>query len=998
MVAHRPVMEMLNRNRTKGFVQVIRLILPAILLCVSIALSAQEFRTKTRKQVNVPDSLLPADGPVNARIIHGRVLDESSGNELPLASIFETGSSNAVYSGLDGTFAIRADLSKSSRLICYYIGFETDTVPLNIQSSYVTFRLKEKFLVKKEVVVSASRFLEREFESPVAIELLSARDLRVNPSLNMYERITNMATVDAITTSANFKTLNTRGFNTSYNQRFIQRFDNMDLSMPGFNLSLGALNGPIDLDVERMELIPGANSALYGPNAISGLMTTTSKNPFMYQGLSIEVKTGVNHIDGIDNRPQPLADFNIRYAKKLSQKLAGKVTFGYMQVADWHATDYRDISDYGYTNNLNRYGYAKGPGNPGYNGLNIGGDEVSAVFDTSITDPVTHQPFLKNGSLRVSRTGYREDQLFQYKPYMLKGDVGFYFRPNKDCEISWTSRFGLGSSNFQTDNRTQVSNYFLQQHKIEVKGKHYVFRSYLSAEDIGEAIDISLSAVNLNRAAKSDQNWFMQYLFAYSGKFNDFAKAFGYDTIQAGNDAAARKFADGDNSKYFNDINPVDSTTAKMILGTHRFEPGTKGFDSVMNIIRNKAFKDDGGRIKSTSKMWYSEFVYDFSDQFKLFTIQTGINYRLYAPNSHGSVFPDTSSLIYFNEVGGFVQIAKKFFNDRLKIQASTRLDIFQRFDPKMSPRVSLVYLAGKDRQHSIRISGQIGYRMPALIDQYSYMNVKGALTFGGFLEDAVRANLVRINSDGTHFVNMYTQSSVNAFLYTGDSTKLVKPIINSIVPEELRSVELGWRSILFRKLETDVNVYVNSFQNLISAQQYAGPINRSDTINAAYVKNQQLMQVYRRAANSQFPVSSYGIAVSLNYYHNKKWFWYSNYNFNHLITSETFISQNFEKGFNTPMHKINIGCRATDIFHKLGFTANLKYVDAFHFAEYDRIGDLSAYYTLDMAFNYVIPTQKILLKAGGTNVTNNRYLQALGSPTVGALYYVSIIFDESIK
>jgi len=980
------------------FGQALRFWLPIIFMCFHISVFAQDFRTKTRKQEAVPDSLLPPDGPIHARIIHGKIIDQNTGSELPLASIMETGSGNAVYSDVDGKFSIRTDLTKPSKLICYYIGFETDTVQLNLQSSYITFRLKEKFVVKKEVVVSASRILEREFESPVAIEMLSSRDLRVNPSLNMYERIPNMATVDAITTSANFKTLNTRGFNTSYNQRFIQRFDNMDLSMPGFNLSLGALNGPIDLDVERMELIPGANSALYGPNAISGLMNTNSKNPFTYQGLSVELKTGVNHIDGIDISPQPMGDINIRYAKKLSHKVAAKVTFGYMQVADWRATDYRDISDYGYTNNLNNYGYSKGPGNPGYNGMNIGGDEVSAVFDTSITDPVTHQPFLKKGALRVSRTGYKEVQLFQYKPYMLKGDVGFYFRPNNNTEISWTSRFGIGSSNFQTDNRTQVSNYFLQQHKIEVKGKNYTFRSYLSAEDIGEAIDISLSAVNLNRAAKPDQNWFMQYLFAYSGKFNDFAKAFGYDTIQSGNDAAARKFADGDNSKYFNDINAVDPATAKLILGTSRFEPGTKGFDSVMSIIRNKAFKDDGGRIKSTSKMWYSEFVYDFNDHFKFINLQTGFNYRLYAPVTSGSVFPDTTKSIYSSEVGGFVQAAKKFLDDRLKLQASTRLDVFQRFDPKMSPRVSLVYLAGKNRQHSFRVSAQIGFRMPALIDQYSFMNVKGALTFGGFLDDAVRANLVRINSDGSKFVNLYTQSSVNAFLYTGDSTKLVKPIINSIVPEELRSIEVGWRSILLRKLETDVNVYVNSFQNLISAQQYVGPINTNDTINAAYLKNQQLVQVYRRAANSPFPVSSYGVAITFNYFHSRKWYWYSNYNFNQLITSEAFIRQNFEKGFNTPKHKFNIGCRATDIIGRLGLTANAKFVDGFHFAEYDRIGELPSYYTIDMAFNYVIPTQKIMLKLGGTNVTNNRYLQALGSPTVGGLYYVSIIFDESLK
>jgi hypothetical protein len=83
----------------------------------------------------------------------------------------------------------------------------------------------------------------------------------------------NMAGVDVISTIFTFKTLNTRGFNVSYNPCFIQRYDDVDLSMPGFNLSLGVLNGPLDIDVERVELIPRVNSALHGANAINGKPT-----------------------------------------------------------------------------------------------------------------------------------------------------------------------------------------------------------------------------------------------------------------------------------------------------------------------------------------------------------------------------------------------------------------------------------------------------------------------------------------------------------------------------------------------------------------------------------------------------------------------------------------------------------------------------------------------------------------------------------------------------
>jgi outer membrane receptor protein involved in Fe transport len=961
---------------------------------------AQEFRTQSREYNEDADTLGDYDGNIKSRIISGKVRSESSNEALPIAVIRERGTNNAVGANLNGAFVIKLDLTNPVQLICSYIGFLNDTIVVNSQTRFVNFKLKETYNSVKEVVISASRKSERKFESPVTIEALTAKDILLNPSLTMYDRIVNMASVDVITTSMNFKTLNTRGFNSSKNHRFIQRFDDMDLSLPGFNLALGQLNGPIDIDVERMELIPGASSALYGPNAISGLMNVTSKNPFQYQGLSVDVKTGVNHVDGINNSPQPMYDFNMRYAKVLTKKFAAKVTFGYMKMSDWHATDYRDISNYDYTNNLTTYGYEKGPGNPGYNGVNIGGDEVSAVFDTSIKAPITNKPFLEKGALRVSRTGYREDQLFNYSPYNFKGDIGFYFRPKKGTELSWTSRFGLGSSSFLIDNRAQISNFFLQQHKLEYKTQNLIIRSYVSIEDIGEAIDMSLMSININRAAKPDGNWFMQYLMAYSGQYNLLAQVMGLDTLKSGDDAAARKFADGNNSHLWQFIYTAtqDSAQANLIKGGSRFEPGTAAYDSVYNVIKSKPFKDNGGGLKSTAQTIYTEIIYDLSSQIGFASIQVGLNHRLYAPNTQGSIFSDAVTPIRLNEIGGFIQSSKFIYKDKLKLQASMRVDAFQQFEPRLSPRGALVYSLGKKKQHNLRVSAQIGYRMPALIDQFAYMDIPGALTFGGFYKDARNLKIVKPQAEGPDFVNVYTLSSVTQYLYTGDSNRLMKPIIRDLAPEELRTVEFGWRSFLLDKLESDVNVYFNVFQNLISAQQFIGPINREDNINAAYVKNQQKTQVYRRSVNSNFPISSYGFSLSHNYFLNNKWMFYANYNYNHLISSKDFASQDFVNGFNTPKHKTNIGFRGVNLYKHFGITSNLRWVDAFYFVEYDRVGIVDAYYNLDLMLNYTFAKQKTMVKIGGSNITNNRFIQALGTPTVGAIYYISVVYDGLIK
>lgn len=969
------------------------------------SLLAQEFRSKSRRKSNTMDSLQVPEGPVNARIIYGKVFEKSTGLELPLASIVEEGTSNGVMSSIDGTFFIKIDLTKPVTLTCSYLGFATERISLDQNSSHIYFSLEQKYQVKKDVVISASRKIERKFESPVTIDMLNVSDLRYNPTMNMYDRIVNMAGIDVITTSVGFKALNARGFNSTYNHRFLQRLDNMDLSMPGFNFSVGMLNGPIDIDVERVEIIPGPSSALYGPNIINGLINSTSKNPFDFKGLTVNYKTGVNHIDGIDAKPSPSNDFSLRYANTFGrEKWAYKIALGYTNATDWKASDYNDIANYSYSKNLTAYGYEKGKGNPGYEASNILGDEVTNVFDSNTTKFQTIGGTIKllENPLKIARTGYREDQLLNYKPYNIKSDFGIQFRPTKHTEVSWTSRISAGSSNFQIDNRVMINDFLLTQNKLEIKSNNWVFRSYLTTENTGQTVDQSLAAMNINRSAKEDGNWFVQYLLAYSGYFNTLNNfyALGYDSIQKGSDAAARKFADGNtNDLALKAKNAgLDTNLVKLLYGRAQYQPGSKEFDSAYNYVTNHSPTENGASLKSTSKAFSSEFVYDFKNRFKWATVLAGLNYKLNAPATLGTVFNDKANAIYSNEFGGFAQLSKSFKDDRIKFQVSGRMDYMQRFDPTFSPRTSVVFLLGEKKQHSLRFSTQIGYRFPALIDQFSNVPAVGATTLGGFYGDALALNLVRRMADGTDQVNMYIQNSVNTYFATGDSNLLVKPIVKNIEPEKLTAFEMGYRTFLFDELETDLNFYYSYYQNLIITQQYIGALNQKDEINAQYIKDPQKTLIYRMAVNSRVPATAYGVSFALNYYFAKNLILLGNYNFNQMVQNSDFLKQDFIAAFNTPKNKFNIGINGIKIKKYFGFSSNLRWIDQIEFKEYNKEGIVGSYYNLDLMISYTMPKQKTMFKIGGSNVTNQRYTQSLGAPTIGAMFYFSILFDELIK
>src|SRR5690606_2919210 len=170
-------------------------------------------------------------------------------------------------------------------------------------------------ILGNEVVISASRTPERILESPVSVERMGIAAIKELSAPSFYDALVNMKGVEVSTQSLTFKSVNTRGFNANGNTRFNQYVDGMDNQAPGLNFSVGNIIGISDLDLDNVELLPGASSALYGAGGISGTMLMTSKNPFNYQGTSFSFKTGVNHVNDANTSNQQFNQLDVRMAK-----------------------------------------------------------------------------------------------------------------------------------------------------------------------------------------------------------------------------------------------------------------------------------------------------------------------------------------------------------------------------------------------------------------------------------------------------------------------------------------------------------------------------------------------------------------------------------------------------------------------------------------------------------------------------------------------------------
>lgn len=323
--------------------------------------------------------------------VKGSVVDDATGERLPGVNIRVKDKVVGTITVTDGTFSLSVNSSAPLTLIFSYVGYKSQEVEITQNEvSNLEIRMQESVFFGEDVVVSASRIEESILSSPVSIEKLDILDIQNTPAASFYESLATLKGVDFSTQSLTFKSVNTRGFGANGNTRFVQLIDGIDNQAPGLNFAVGNIVGINDLDLESAELIPGAASALYGPNAINGILLLKSKNPFEYQGFSAYAKTGVNTVETNQNGPltesaELYQDYGFRWAKSFNNKIAFKVTGSFLRANDFVGTDRRDQGLA--TAGVVERGATERGNNRFYDGVNSYGDfgiSVGRVADIAI--------------------------------------------------------------------------------------------------------------------------------------------------------------------------------------------------------------------------------------------------------------------------------------------------------------------------------------------------------------------------------------------------------------------------------------------------------------------------------------------------------------------------------------------------------------------------------------------------------------------------------------
>ncbi|MEO6405521.1 MAG: TonB-dependent receptor [Ferruginibacter sp.] len=883
--------------------------------------------------------------------ISGNVRNSASKENASAVSVTIKGSDAGTFTDDKGNFSIIAR-SLPITLVFTSIGYEPKEVAVSSASTKLQVEFIPSNSLGQEVVVSATRVPERILESPVSIERISAANIRNAPSANFYDIVSTLKGVDITTSSLTFKTPTTRGFGGSGNVRFNQLVDGMDNQAPGLNFSVGAIVGLNELDIDNIELLSGASSALYGSGGMNGTMLMTSKNPFKYQGLSFIIKEGIMHTDHSERPASLYNNWALRWGKKVSEKFAFKITTELLQAKDWIGIDYR---------NYDRSAGVLKPGSrstdPNYDGINSYGDETTADLRQVLNGIAGAAPFLApyistltGNPINVSRTGYTEKELIDPNTINFKLGGSLNYKINSGTEAVLAGYWGTGNTIYTGASRYSIKDFKMGQYRFELLNKNWMFRAYTTQENAGQSYNLAATTQNFNEAWKvsgGSSGWYAQYGQAFlSYKL------------------AGLSDADAHNS-------------ARAVADVGRPKVGSDQFNTLYNTVR-KIPVPKGGALLDRTDLYNVEGSYNLSRYTGTFAdVLVGANVKKYVLQSEGTLFADTAGSISINEFGAFAQVTKKI-SDALKLTASGRYDKNENFDGRFTPRVTAVYTVAPN--NNIRLSYQTAYRFPSTQMQWINLDLVSYKLIGG--NEAFR-QIYHFDTNPA-----YDRDSLRL------SNKNVKQDFGQLKPESLTSFELGYKGLqLSQRLLIDVYGYYGQFtdflarRTVVQSKTGAATVTQADTLNG---------QIYSVPINATEKIKTYGFGLGFDYRLPANFTISLNAASDNLKQDLVNGKSSLITSFNSPKYKLNasVGNTGFGKDKRMGFNVAYRWQDAFYFQGDLGSGNVPSVQTVDAQISYKLPSTKSILKLGANNLLNQYYYNGIGNSYVGGLYYLSFGYN----
>lgn len=891
----------------------------------------------------------------------GKITDEETKEGLMGANIIIQGTTIGTASDVNGSFKLEAEQKPPYNLAISYTGYQDKVIRVTAKNQVnLEITLTSGGALLDQVVVGASRHCERFVEAPVTVEKLDILALQSSSAEGVFESLSNLKGVQIVKGSISGAVMNTRGFANMNNLRFLMHLDGMDVTSPGFGVYSNT-GGVSILDVQSVEVVPGASSALYGANAFNGILLMRSKDPFIHQGLSLYLKTGITRhsISGTN----PYNNTSARYAKAFGNKFAFKIDYETLLTKDWVAQDFtqrdRSIDP---TVRANQQPPLVNANQAHYDAVTIHGDMDAEEFTRAISKGET---LLTSGGQmidwsadNVHRTGYSESELFNPAVSNHRINVGLAYKINANWRINYLYKNAVQDLVLRHTTNYPFYNFNLEHHKVELKGKGLTVRWYHNQEDARNTWSASYLAASIQTQLLSNADWKQRFVNAYAGEV---------ENVLARNIATARAYAD-------EGMAAVGSPAWAAARQSSIASPTTFNPDGVI-----------GAKLAENSAFWQAETFYNFEEILTdpFWKLQLGASFRKYRLDSKGAFFNDNrlaentiagNSMGYIgdiplSEAGVFGQVSKKLLENHLSLSFVGRANYHSNFKLNFTPQLAAVFSPDSKRNHNIRASFTTGVRNPGLQEQYINFLISPAHVILGGTDD----NLA-------HYFDPFL----------GITGKELKAIFKKqlgyehkgLQPERNTTYEMGYKGLLANdRLLIDVNAYYTHYKNFV------------ERANLTIITKAGTPKIHALYANLEEDVNAYGFGLGFEYAIAESYKFYTNYQFNDFNTPAHETGFGFViPAFNTPKNRINLGLNRRNTQGGFGFDIAGRYVSDYDFISTLGKGYIPAYFTMDAALAYRYENYNFTIAAA--NLTGHEYRTIYGGPTVGAIYTFSVLYN----
>jgi len=250
-------------------------------------------KTKTIfKKLNLLFALLLINFTFAQTNISGSVADEQN-NPLPGVNIVVQGSNIGTTADFDGNFSINISQELPFSIELSYLGFITQVIQVTDSSQKISVSMIQGNDLLEEVIISANRRVEKVQDAPASISLITARDIQnSSEAIDPVRHLINIPGVTVQQQTANTMNIEMRGGNGLFGTGVYPMLDYRNIVTPVARSFFTYQSGLSNLDLERIEVVRGANSALYGPGVEAGVVHFLTKKAIDYPGTTAELYGG----------------------------------------------------------------------------------------------------------------------------------------------------------------------------------------------------------------------------------------------------------------------------------------------------------------------------------------------------------------------------------------------------------------------------------------------------------------------------------------------------------------------------------------------------------------------------------------------------------------------------------------------------------------------------------------------------------------------------------